>query len=194
PGPQATGAREADRIGIDEYERRQREYKRLQTEVDERTARERLETEHKAYWYATLLNLVLPPGWLALGAFYSAGGSSLPAVAAIAAMSLVGLISLWRSYRTTVRIFTGEFTGRKSSARAPVAAPTADKAAQRLLVERYLPWVGERAAAIALAGFRALTRAPEAKLMLLGPVIMVFALGSVFFTGRIKVPANLSPL
>jgi hypothetical protein len=188
------GPTEAGRLGIAEYERRQAEYKRQQTEAEERAAREGLEAEHKTYRYATILNLVLPPGWLALGAFYCALGNSLPALGAIGGMSLVGVISLWRSYRTTVRIFTGQFTGRKSSAKAPVAQVAADTVDQPLVVERHLPWIGERAAAIALAGFRGLARAPEAKLMLLGPVIMVFVFGSMFFTGRMKVPITLSPL
>ena len=180
------------RITAAEYERLEAEYKRRQTEGEEREARERHEGENKAYRYATVLNLVLPPGWLALGALYTAEGSSLPALAAIGGMSLLGLVSLWRSYRTTVRIFTGAFTGRKSSAKAAAAAE--NKVEQPLLVERELPWIGERTAAIALAGFRGLVRAPEAKLMLLGPVIIVFVFGSMFFTGRIKVPPTLSPL
>jgi hypothetical protein len=193
---QVTGAMEAGRIGIEEYERRQKEYKRQQAEADEQAGRERQEVENTAYRYATVLNLVLPPGWLALGALYTAEGSSLPALAAIGGMSLVGLISLWRSYRTTVKIFTGAFTGRKSSTKAlvAVAVQAADKVDQPLIVERNLPWIGERATAIALAGFRGLARAPEAKLMLLGPVILVFVFGSMFFTGRIKLPTTLSPL
>jgi ABC-2 type transport system permease protein len=75
-----------------------------------------------------------------------------------------------------------------------VAAGPTEKVEQPLLVERDLPWISERPAAIALAGFRSLARAPEAKLMLLGPVIMVVVFGSMFFTGRMKVPATLSPL
>jgi hypothetical protein len=195
PRHRVTGAMEAGRVGIEEYERRQAEYKRQQAEADERAVRAKREVESNAYRYATVLNLVLPPGWLALGAFYSALGSSLPALGAIAGMSAVGFYSLWRSYRTTVRIFTGEFTKKKSSANAAVAPMAADQVDQPLVVERHLPWIDERAAAIALAGFRGLTRAPEAKLMLLGPVIMVLVFGSMFFTGRMmKVPATLTPL
>jgi ABC-2 type transport system permease protein len=96
PRPPAMGAREAGRIGIAEYERRQREYKRLQTETDEQRNREGLEADYKAYWYGTVLNLVLPPGWLPLGAFYSAAGSSMAALGATTGMSVVGLFSLWR--------------------------------------------------------------------------------------------------
>src|SRR5262249_38193705 len=57
-----------------------------------------------------------------------------------------------------------------------------------------LPWIGEHATAIALSGFRGLVRAPEAKLMLLGPVILVFLFASMFFTGRRNVPATFTPL
>src|SRR5581483_2594053 len=92
-------------------------------------------------------------------------------------------VSLWRSYRTTVRLYTGQLTGKRKPAAAP--APTAPKPAgppAELLVERRLPGLSEQAAAIALAGFRGLVRAPEAKMMLLSPVIMLFVFGSMFLT------------
>jgi hypothetical protein len=50
------------------------------------------------------------------------------------------------------------------------------------MLEWRLPWVSEPAAAVALGGFRSLVRAPEAKMMLLAPVIMVVVFGSLFMS------------
>src|SRR5262249_413245 len=52
----------------------------------------------------------------------------------------------------------------------------------------------EQAAAIALASFRSLWRAPEAKMMLLSPVIMVVIFGSMFLTQAMDPPVSLRPL
>ena len=65
----------------------------------------------------------------------------------------------------------GEGAGRRRGPRAPV-----DPSRVRL-VERRLPWVSEHASAVATAAFRSLTRAPEAKMALLAPVIMLVVFG-----------------
>ena len=147
-----------------------------------------------------LLNLVLPPGWLPLGALRAAENNVLPALWGILGMSLIGVASLWRAYRTTLRLYTGHYTaGRKSAERASAGARSAEhkessqaaalpvpalaRSARSTLLEKRPPWLSEQAAAIALAGFRSLTRAPEAKMMLLTPIIMVVLFGSLFLRG-----------
>src|SRR5260370_37983170 len=62
------------------------------------------------------------------------------------------------------------------------------------LLERRLPWLSEQPAAIALAGFVSLLRAPEAKMMLLTPLIMVGVFGSLLFGTRGEMPKMVSPL
>jgi ABC-2 type transport system permease protein len=150
-----------------------------------------------------LLNLVLPPGWLPLGALRAAENSVLPALWGSLGMSLIGAVSLWRAYRTTLRLYTGHYTaGKKRAERASVqrasagaqsaeheesthatALPPPARSTRSALLERRPPWLSEQAAAIALAGFRSLTRAPEAKMMLLTPIIMVVLFGSLFLRG-----------
>jgi hypothetical protein len=49
-----------------------------------------------------------------------------------------------------------------------------------LLVERRLPWLPDDTAALALATFRSLTRAPELKLALIAPVIMGVVISSMW--------------
>jgi ABC-2 type transport system permease protein len=184
---------EAKTITPEEFHRRQAELKK-EFEAEKETA----ENQQLASMAGTarLFNVVLPPGWLPYGAMTLAEGTPLPALLGTLALGLVGTASLWRAYRTTLRLYTGQIGKKRASpavseperqrggseatlagARALISAPT-----NLRLVERRLPWVSEQAAAIALAGFRGLTRAPEAKMMLLSPVIMLIVFGSMFLT------------
>jgi ABC-2 type transport system permease protein len=158
-------------------------------------------------WY---LNVLVPLGWLPAGAMAAAEGNVLPAVLGTLGLALIGGGSLWRSYRTTVRYYTGQFGSGKTAAVAvptlpsacegrPLAgsgsaAPAAAGPPRTLLLERRLPWVSEQAAAVALGGLRSLTRAPEAKMMLLTPVIMVLVFGSLFFARPDKPADEFRPL
>jgi hypothetical protein len=173
-----------------EYEQRQQQLVRTfhaQTQESNRQALQQVAE------ITRLINLVLPPGWLPLGAMASAEGIVLPALLSTLGMALIGMASLWRSYRTTVRLYTGAFSsGKKRS--APVAAPApADKATVHLL-ERKLPWVSEQAAAIALASLRTLLRAPEAKLLLLSPILLIVIFGGMILSHSWNVPEAFRPL
>jgi hypothetical protein len=137
---------------------------------------------------ARLVNLVLPPGWLPFGALALAEGKLLEPLLATLALSLLGAASLWRSYRTTVRLYTGQFTSGKKKP-AALAPPTKGKIRGPGLLEKQLPWLSEHASAIALAGFRSLLRAPEAKMMLLSPIILVVIFGAMF----LRRPLNPNP-
>jgi hypothetical protein len=149
-------------------------------------------------WTAQLVNTALPPGWLPLGALGAAEGTLLPPVLGMLGLTLLGAGSLWRSYKTTVRLYTGHYTGGK--ARAAPAPPTPAKPAERPEkaagnpLERELPWVSGQAAVVALAGFRSLLRAPEAKMLLLTPVILVVVFGSILFANAIEPPPEVRPL
>jgi hypothetical protein len=131
-------------------------------------------------------NAIVPPGWLPLGAEFAAKHNLIPAVLGTLAFAGIAWLSLWRAYQTTLRLYTGQFTAGKKAA-VPVidsSEPAVKKAGKpRLnLLEWRLPWVSEPAAAVALGGFRSLVRAPEAKMMLLTPVIMVVVFGSLFMS------------
>jgi hypothetical protein len=109
-------------------------------------------------------------------------------------LSGIGVGSLWRSYLTTVRLYRGEFT---SGGKRPAAAAPAGPAgvAQPTLLEAKLPWLSERAAAVALGSFRSLLRAPEAKMMLLSPIFLVVIFGGMLFTQPMhKYPTATRPL
>ena len=71
----------------------------------------------------------------------------------------------------------------------PVSRPRATG-----LLEARIPGLSEPVSAIALGGFRALVRSPEAKMMLLSPIIMIPIFGSMLWRGRAGIPEVLRPL
>jgi hypothetical protein len=172
------------------------EYQRRVAEIDKREEEATKQTLHRIEAPVRLANLALPPGWLPLGVEGAADGRVLPPLLGLLGMTAVGGLSLWRSYRTTVRLYTGQFSAKKREAPAVAAAPAAGKAAAATagLMEKELPWLSERVAAIALCGFRSLTRAPEAKLMLLSPVILVVIMGSLYLRHGAAMPEMARPL
>jgi hypothetical protein len=141
----------------------------------------------------TVANVVLPPGWLALGATAAEQGDVLPALLGTLGMLLIGTVSLWRSYRTTVRLYTGQFASGEK--RRPTKSPPAQATARRRrLLEARLPWVSEQASAIALSNFCSLARAPEVKLILLTPCLMVLVFGAMAYHNGLALPAATRPL
>jgi hypothetical protein len=178
----------AGQISPDEYGRRLDE---LQTEYRQQTANASDRTRNQVEGSAQLINLVLPPGWLPLGAKGLAEGNALPALLGTLGLGAIGGVSLWRAYRTTIRLYTG-LTGAGES-KAVHTAKAVESARPRLMEWR-LPWISEHASAVAVAGFRSLTRAPEAKMMLLSPIIMVVVFGSLILTSSTVPPEAVRPL
>src|SRR5262249_43031869 len=135
-----------------------------------------------------LFNLILPIGWFPLGAAGLPDNEFLPTLLGMLGLGAIGTFSLWRAYRTTVRLYTGQFTsgtGKKKSAPPNPAKPFDPRKVR--LVERTVPWVSEYASAVAAAAFRSLTRAPEAKMMLIAPMIMVVVFGGLL-VGLVEPP------
>jgi hypothetical protein len=183
----ALGNRE---ITLPEYQRR---LNALMDDNGTQTAEARRQRWQQAEQTTWLANLLLPPGWLPLGAMALAEGKVLPALLATLGLALLGTASLWRSYQTTLRLYTGQFTsGRKRRAPAPPAKVEAPSAAH--LLEKKLPWLPEQAAAIALSSFRSLTRAPEARMMLLSSILMVVVFGTLIGRGSANFPQATRPL
>jgi hypothetical protein len=108
-------------------------------------------------------------------------------------MTLIGMASLWRSYRTTLRLYTGQFNaGRRRPAAAVTPARSAAPPRVLYLLEKRLPWVPEQASAVALSGFRSLLRAPEIKMLLLSPIFMMVVLGPMIMRGG-RLPEAVRP-
>ncbi|MGC8639687.1 MAG: hypothetical protein ACP5XB_07380 [Isosphaeraceae bacterium] len=151
-------------------------------------------TLHDLERTARLANLVLPVGWLPLGVLDAAEGRIMPSVLGLLGMTLIGSGSLWRAFRATVRQYQGESSNRKK--RPALTEPAASLApiSRRLLLEARLPGLSEPVCAIALATFRSLLRAPEAKMMLLTPVIMTPIFGSMIWRQHQAIPELARPL
>jgi hypothetical protein len=139
----------------------------------------------------------IPPLWLPAGAQALAEGRAWPALFGTLGFCAIGALGLRRAYQGTLRFYLGE-TGRKIAARTepnrmPAAGAVPAKAGSRFL-ELRLPAVPEQAAALALATFRSMLRAPEVKLAW-GSAFLVPLLvgGSFLFRSSLKVPEAAKP-
>jgi hypothetical protein len=144
---------------------------------------------------ARIANLSVPVGWLPLGVLSAAEGRLLPAVLGLVGMTLIGSASLARAYRTMVRQYQGQATARRAPRTpTPVRAGEAPARRRLVLLEARLPGLSEPVSAIALGGFCSMLRAPEAKMVLLTPVLMIPIFGSILLQGRHAVAEPIRPL
>jgi ABC-2 type transport system permease protein len=127
---------------------------------------------HKSSFEEQLAQLLavqkfIPPLWLPAGAQALAEGNALPALCGTLGCFAIGALGLQRAYQGTLRFYRGAPGGKIKAqikpVRTPSAAPISAKAGTRFL-ELRLPGVPEQAAALALATFRCLLRAPEVKI------------------------------
>jgi ABC-2 type transport system permease protein len=109
---------------------------------------------------------IVPLGWPGYGAMQLAQGKPWPAVTLTAAAFLIAALGLTRAYQMTMRFYRGADGGAGNSPAAALVKSPEVRPAGRLLVERRLPWLPEDTAALALATFRSLVRAPELKMAL----------------------------
>ncbi|HLQ79126.1 MAG TPA: ABC transporter permease, partial [Terriglobia bacterium] len=138
----------------------------------------------------TTANMVLPIGWLPYGARAASEGRYLAAALGFAGMTLIGALSLRRSYRTTMRLYTGNYGSGKTVKRRTVPAPRIEPAqtvspvpgkvatSRVPFMELKFPRVSEQASAVAVAAFRSMMRAPESKMVLISPVILLLFFGT----------------
>ncbi|MHB8972842.1 MAG: hypothetical protein ACYC3X_17970 [Pirellulaceae bacterium] len=142
---------------------------------------------------AVIVNALLPVGWLPYGARAAAQGSLWPGLLGSLGALTLGCLCLWRSYRTTLRFYTGGFqTGERKriSAVEPGAAVRASN-----FLEHRIRWVPDSAAVVAVGGFRSLTRSPEGKMLLLMPLLLIGVFGTMIVAGRARnVPELARPL
>jgi hypothetical protein len=127
-------------------------------------------------------HIALPPGWLGYGAMTLKQHNPWPALGAAALGCLMGALGLGQAYRLTLRFYQGR-EGRARPVRVSRPTPQAPaRPAKPLLVERRLPGLPDDIAALTLALFRCLTRAPELKMAFIMPVVMGAVAASMSFT------------
>ncbi len=143
--------------------------------------------EAKVNGYLTTGSAIVPIGWLPYG--MSATFSGRWWMGALCAMGMFGIagLSLRRSYRKTVQAVVqggaasdvkpeaalASTAAVSSQATAPSAAGSSSKTQKPPLVQRRLPAVSEETSAVATTALQSLLRAPEAKMMLMSPVILL---------------------
>ncbi|MSR53501.1 MAG: hypothetical protein EXS09_09475 [Gemmataceae bacterium] len=187
---QLTNQLVSQKISQPEYQKQQADLQKRQQERRDATTKSSLENAGAT---ARFLSALFPPGWLALGSADLTEGRVLWALVGTLGLSLIGSASLNRAYRTTIRLYTGHYNSKERKVVSPLAvkAPLSNK--PRLL-EWQLPRVSEQVSAVAVAAFRSLTRAPEAKMALLAPIVMAIAFGGIILSTDESPPRAMRPI
>ena len=118
----------------------------------------------------------VPPAWVGNGALALASQNFWPAIWGTFGALAIGGLGVWRAYRVTNRFYQGHENARTVSQPLSVAPV---RPGRKSLVERSLPWLSEEVSALTLVFFRSLLRAPEIKMTLLTPFIMLFLIASM---------------
>ncbi len=139
----------------------------------------------------------IPPLWLPAGAHALAEGRVWPALLGTFGCLTIGGLGLRRAYRSTLRFYHGEVGGKaatpEKAAPVSIGSPTPVKAESRFL-ERKIPGVPEPAAALALATFRSMLRAPEVKIAWGSSVLVTLLVsGSLLFRNTANLPEVAKP-
>ena len=124
-------------------------------------------------------------------------GRVLPALLGTLGCLGLGVLGLLRAYRGTVRFYHGETSGRVA-ARVPAGATAGTTVApargRSRFLELRLPAVPEPAAALALATFRSMLRAPEVKMAWASSFIVTLIVGgSLLFRSTSALPEVAKP-
>jgi hypothetical protein len=125
----------------------------------------------------------VPPLWVANGAMRLAEGNVWPAVWASMALAVMGAAGLARAYRSTIRFYQGQ--------EQPVEKRAAERTVRvrgKNLLERRVPGVAEETAALSLACFQSLTRAPEVKMSLVTNLIVLVIVPVAILSGGLPPP------
>ncbi len=154
----------------------------------------------------TLVNAFLPIGWLPMGARSAAAGNAWPGLVGTLGALLIGVGSLRRSYRVSLRLYTGGFgtggfgTGAKQKKAKQKETPENQNvsghevAVPRNFLEKRFAWIPDQAAAVMLGGLRSMLRGPEGKMLLLSPLLMFGFFGVMLFWGRERaIPLQARP-
>lgn len=139
----------------------------------------------------------IPPLWLPVGAQALAEGRVLPALLGTLGCFAIGALGLRRAYRSTLQFYYGETGGKAAAQVKPAPKPVATAAPARLgsrFLEFQIPAVPEQAAALALATFRSMLRAPEVKMAWASSFFVTLILGgSLLFRSAPKIPEAAKP-
>ncbi|MDT8301204.1 MAG: hypothetical protein RQ760_06935 [Sedimentisphaerales bacterium] len=130
-----------------------------------------------------LAHKVVPFLWAGNGAMSLGKGNILPAVLSTAGAFCIGALGLRRAYRSTIRFYQGnKVVGRSKQKQKARKIHTVRKN----FLEKRLPGIPDEAAALALAFFHSLMRAPEVKMALATNFIMLLLFGTMIFARHLS--------
>ena len=134
--------------------------------------------------YVQVHNYV-PLLWLSKGAQGLADQRVWPALWATLGAFALGLAGIGRAYVSTMRFYQGSETAGVAK---PVTPAAVTGPPRRNFMERQIPVVPEEVAALSLAFFRSLSRAPEAKMAFLSNIVVILVLGIMMLSRQLPQP------
>jgi len=142
---------------------------------------------------------VCPLTWLPYGVRAASLGDWVAPACCSFGMFLIGGISLSMSYRGTMKAYTksGAVNLSAVAARQTQSLQTnaaTDEADKKLMVAKDVPWASPQTSAIAMTSFQSLLRAPEAKMVLIMPLVMLCVFGGMLIGRQEVMPSFLRPL
>ncbi len=159
-------------------------------QLSEKLAQEQALSFDYAMGIVEKVDTYFPPGWLALGIIRADEGKSIPAILGSLALFAMGLASLCFSYRSSMRKYKG--IERKRTRKTKVQA--LDAKTDNFMFKK-LPFVSEHISAVAVSGFRGILRSPEAKMVLIMPIVLGMVGGSLLIgSSDFKIPVIFRPL
>ena len=152
------------------------------------------QTQQTAYSWFQKINAWLPIGWMPLGIYRSLQGSLWQGL--LGSLGLFGLagLSLGSAYRTTLRYYRKAPDAPRVGAGSGVPkAPKKTKVRKNALAKPF-PWTHPVPGTIARANLCSMLRAPEFKMMLIGPIIIVVLMCVPLATNAGEISAKFGPL
>jgi hypothetical protein len=116
-----------------------------------------------------------------------AEGNPWPAIWGALAVLVIGAAGLARAYRSTIQFYQGQ--------EKPVKKPALEKGdgvRGKNILERRVPGVTEETAALSLAFFRSLTRAPEVKMSLVTNLIVLVVVPAAILSRGSPAPGGIA--
>ena len=137
---------------------------------------------------------VCPLTWLPHGVRAASLGDWKAPALSVFGMFLIGGLSLSMSYRGTMKAYTktGKINSDAVAALQRKSAQTTDPN-KKLLIEKDVPWASPQTSAIAMSSIQSLLRAPEVKMALLMPIVMLCVFGGMLIGQQAITPAAFRP-
>ncbi len=164
-------------------------------EQDRDTAQQAKEAKEKAVakFWVLRMHQWIPFAWLPLGAFRAVQQAAWPGLLGSVGLFAIGGTSLSWAYRSTLKFYRAVDQGRQQKKR-PANAVTTQTVTKRNGVQHPFPLVPLQPGMIARTNLCSLLRAPEVKMQLLVPVIIIGFVTFPLAIGEDKMPILFRPL